>query len=282
MTEANGDNIWINPLGGLGDALMLSGVLQLCLKHAPQLRYNLIRRTKYHSILDGHPAIAHVGFPPKGARIIGTDYWSRPEYGKERAFQSLAAIFGLPLPVEERLFMPGIPSDIPLFEDIPFGTKNIIIAPASDSPRKELAGGYWEELTQRLVADGFFVMQVGKLKNRHVRHSWSLLGLTTPRQLAALVQRADLVITPDNFIMHLAHLQNVPAVVLWGPTTAAIYGYPGHRHLRAEPECPQRTTCIGPANAANYGALCQLGPTAHCMNRIGVEVIHKAALETLE
>ena len=188
----------------------------------------------------------------------------------------LAGIFGLPLPVEERLFMPGIPDFVPLFDDIPFGAKNILIAPASDSPRKEMASGYWEELTERLVSDGCFVMQVGKQRNHHIRHAWSLLGLTTPRQLAALVKRCDLVITPDNFIMHLAHLQNIPAVVIWGPTTAQVYGYAGHTHLRATPECPEQADCIGPKSGNNYATLCHLGPVEHCLNRIGVDAVYQA------
>lgn len=280
-TSLQTDISWINPLGGLGDALMLSGILKLSLENFPERHYNLIRRTKYHGILDGHPAIAHVGYPPKESTIIGTDYWARPEYGKERAFQVLAGIFGLPLPVEERLYMTGIPDDDPLFADIPFGAKNILIAPASDSPRKEMACSYWEELTERLVSDGCFVMQVGKQRNRHIRHAWSLLGLTTPRQLAALVKRCDLVITPDNFIMHLAHLQNVPAVVIWGPTTALVYGYAGHTHLRAMPECPEQAGCIGPNNGNNYASLCHLGPMEHCMNRIGVDTVYRSAVERL-
>lgn len=272
-------NIWINPLGGLGDALMLSGVLKLSLECFPEKRYNLIRRTKYLSILEGHPAISLVGFPPKDAKILGTDYWARPEYGKERAFQVLAGIFGLPLPVEECLFMPGIPDEDPLFGDIPFGTKNILIAPASDSPRKEMASGYWEELTERLVADGFFILQVGKQRNRHIRNTWSLLGLTTPRQLAAIAKRCNLVITSDNFIMHVAHLQNVPAVVIWGPTNASVYGYAGQSCLRATPDCPEQAECIGPNNSNNYANLCHFGPVEHCMNRIGVDVVYQAVVE---
>lgn len=266
------ENIWINPLGGLGDALMLSGVLKLSLQYYPERKYNLIRRTKYLSILDGHPAIGMVGFPPKDAKIIGTDYWAREAYGKKRAFQILASLFDLPAPVEETLYMPGIPEDVPLFADIPFGAKNIVICPASDSPRKEMAVGYWEDLAGTLARDGCFVMQVGKMGNRHIRGAYSLLGLTTPRQLAALVKRCDLAITSDNLVMHVAHLTGTPAVVIWGPTTAQVYGYAGQSHLRSEPDCLKRADCIGPKNNA-YTRLCEFGPQEHCMNRIGVEKI---------
>ncbi|MBF0564220.1 MAG: glycosyltransferase family 9 protein [Nitrospirae bacterium] len=274
------DNLWINPLGGLGDALMLSGALKLAYDCNPDRKYNLIRRTKYLSILEGHPALDAVGFPPKNAEIIDTGYWSRKEYGTERAFQILASIFGLSVPVEEKLYMPGVPEDVPLFADIPFGKNNVIIAPASDSPRKEMAIGYWVDLVKMLRRDGCFVLQVGKMNNKHIRGAYSLLGLTTPRQLAALVKRCDMVVTPDNFIMHLAHLTGTPAVVLWGPTIAETYGYRGHVHLRAVKECAQRAGCIGPKNNA-YARLCERGPGEHCMNRIGSELIYERIKEKI-
>lgn len=268
---------WINPLGGLGDALMLSGVLKLSLDYFPSRRYHLVRRTKYHAILEGHPAIDRVGFPPDGATIIDSGYWSRPEYGKLRAFQVLAGIFGLPLPVEETLYLPGIPERVPLFDRLPFERRTVLIAQASDSPRKEMAIGYWEELTGLLTAAGCFVIQAGRHKDRHIRGAYSLLGLTTPRELAALVGRCQAVVTSDSFIMHAARLMSVPAVVLWGPTTHEVYGYAGHLHLSAAEACPQRQECIG-TSENRYQSLCHLGPAVHCLNRIGVQRIYESVL----
>lgn len=266
------DAIWINPLGGLGDALMLSGVLKRAYEQGQT--YHLIRRTKYLGILSDHPAIDYVGYPPKDAAIIQTDYWTDEEYGTLRAFQILAGRFGLLLPSDETLYMPGIPEHVALFDDIPFGNWNVVIAPASDSPRKEMAPGHWEELVARLQDNGAFVLQVGTLRQLPIRGAYSLLGLTTPRELVALLGRCDRVVTPDNFVMHAAHLAGKTAVVLWGPTQERVYGYPGHIPLRASPLCERQAACIGPKNNA-YPRPCERGEKAHCMNRITVETIFK-------
>ncbi|MBU1570345.1 MAG: hypothetical protein KKE00_07495, partial [Proteobacteria bacterium] len=106
--KTNSGISWINPLGGMGDTLMVSGVLKLVIENDPLRRFNLIRRTSYLSILKGHPAIAEIGYAPQDAMIMGTDYWSKEELGpnNQRAFQILARMFGLPSPIEERLYLP--------------------------------------------------------------------------------------------------------------------------------------------------------------------------------
>ena len=64
--------IWINPTGGYGDILMLSGVLKQCHDKNPTVKYNLVRRTIYLNLLKGHPALEKIGLPPKNATIIKT------------------------------------------------------------------------------------------------------------------------------------------------------------------------------------------------------------------
>ncbi len=279
----NGD-AWINPLGGLGDTLMVSGVLKQVHDKDPKKRFNLIRRTKYLSILKGHPAIGHIGFPSKNTSILGTDYWSKEELGpgNQRAFQVLARIFGLSTPAEEVLYMPrdDAPDSI-LLDTVPWGKSNILIAPASDSPRKEMHVPAWEHLVKKLCARGCVVLQAGRLREGHVRGAYSLRGLTTPRQLVGVLKRCKLVITSDNFVMHTAHLTGTPAVVLWGPTDAQVYGYTGQRHIWAQPVCDQVDACIGP-KLNTYPTLCNLGPERHCMNRISVREIFQSVEQLLD
>ena len=64
---------WINPIGGLGDTLMLSGVLKQVHDREPDKQFNLVRRSGYMSLLKGHPAIRHIGHPPADARLIRTE-----------------------------------------------------------------------------------------------------------------------------------------------------------------------------------------------------------------
>jgi len=276
------ENPWINPVGGYGDMLMLSGVLKLVSEQEPENRFNLVRRTNYLAILKGHPAIARAGYPPKKAEILGVDYWSMEKLGpgNQRAFQILARAFGLSTPVEERLYFPGESEDDPLLHNfIPWKKHNVLIAPSSDSPRKEMHPSIWHRLVDYLLADGAMVIQVGRLRDRHIRNTYSVLGLTTPRQLIALVKKSDLVITSDNFIMHAAHLVGASAIVIWGPTWHQVYGYPGQVHLQIAKMCGLGLDeqCIGPEKNGGgklYGTACPLAEN-HCLNQVSPEMVYE-------
>ena len=67
--KVNNKLVWINPVGGLGDALILSGVLKAVYDSDHTKKFNLVRRSRYQSILKGHPAIEFVGFPNSGSEI---------------------------------------------------------------------------------------------------------------------------------------------------------------------------------------------------------------------
>lgn len=274
---------WINPIGGYGDMLMVSGVLKQVIERDRFRCFNLVRRSMYRTIFRNHPAIQAIGYPPPGAHIIGTDYWAYGlDAGENRPYQILARIFGLPTPAEEILYLPGVTEIGPLLEmAIPWREKNVVIAPGADSPRKMMSLDRWQSLIKRFKEDGFFVIQTGRLRERHIENSYSLLGLTSPEQLIAVIKRADIVITLDNFAMHASYLAGTPAVVLWGPTAPEIYGYSGQYHLRAPLKCDQIDRCIGPKTPDNYATPCPLEGN-HCMDLIPLEDIRKAVHEILK
>ncbi len=276
---------WINPIGGLGDTLMVSGVLKQVSIQQPAKYFNLVRRTRYLSILSGHPAIKKVGCPAMGSRIIGTDYWCHDAFKLKdgpHAFEILGEIFGLDGKLEPpSLYLPGGIETDPLLQDsIPWGKRNILIAPASDSPRKEMQPHQWHHLVEKLVDKGCFVLQAGRHHDLHIRNAYSVLGLTTPRQAISLLSRCDLLISPDNFFMHAAHLIGMPAVILWGPTYEHLYGYPGQKHVRAEPLCNDVEKCIGP-KLKTYPTSCPKEKVEHCMNRIDLNTVFDAAMSCL-
>jgi ADP-heptose:LPS heptosyltransferase len=268
---------WINPIGGLGDMLMLSGILKLVIDKHPQVCFNLVRRTRYQQILKGHPALRYIGSPPVGANIIGTDYWAREKLGAGnfRAFQILARMFHLTTPIEEKLFISGnIDETDPLCELIPWKIKPVaLIAPNSDSPRKMIHPMNWHRLVDQLMYCGFFVIQVGRRGEQHIRNAYSLIGLTTPRQVISMAKKCRVLITVDNFIMHVGHLVEIPTVVMWGPTDHKVYGYPEQIHLQAPLDhCALRDECLGPGNPQNYNSICPQ-EKSHCMNMISMDII---------
>jgi ADP-heptose:LPS heptosyltransferase len=275
---------WINPIGGLGDTLMLSGVLKLLNEQDPSKKFNLVRRKGYTSFLKGHPAINEIGYPPRDAKFIKNDYWSHEELGggTQRAFQILARTFGLKTPVEEKLYFPGIINeDDLLFKLIPWKKLNVIISPSSESPRKEFHPMIWHQVVEKLIAKDINVMQVGRDRELHIHNTYSINGLTTPGELFALIKKVDLVITVDNFVMHAAQLVEKPAIALWGPTSSLVYGYQSHTHIHAPMDhCNFKTQCLGPKFSQNYSKPCPL-EQEHCMNKISPEIIYNSALKIL-
>lgn len=270
---------WINPVGGLGDVLMFSGVLKQVYDKNPEQKYNLIRRTKYWEMLNGHPAIEKIGFPDKSDKIVDTTYWSMEKLGSgtQRAYQILARSFGLKTPIEEKLYFPaGIKEDTFLHNFIPWKKKNIIISTSSDSPRKMLNPMGWHYLVERLISNDFLVIQVGKINDLYIKGCYSLLGTTSPTELISLLTKCDLVICADNFVMHAAKLVNKPAIVLWGPTNHEVYGYKEHTHFQTDVAfCEYKDKCIGPHCAENYATICPLNEQ-HCLNKLNIDYIYNS------
>jgi uncharacterized protein len=274
---------WIHPYGGLGDSLMISGVLKQVSDRHPEKKFNLVDRSKYRVFLEGHPAIHHIGHPPPGARLLRTDYWNDDAFKMkhERAYQVLARLFGLETPVEETLYVPWeLQEDQLLTAAIPWHRFNVLIAHSSESPRKQMPIKTWETLVSMLRRENVLPVQATRLNDRYIRGAYSLLGLTTPRQLISMMKRFDAVITSDNLVMHAAHLCGVPAVVMWGPTSHQTYGYPEQIHLQADPTCEYPGGCLGPDHPGLYLRACPQGE-AHCMNSFGAESIHAAVMSVL-
>jgi ADP-heptose:LPS heptosyltransferase len=279
------EETWIDPTGGLGDALMLSGVLKQVHARTPGRVFHLRRRTRYQSVLNNHPAIKTVGLPPPGARIITTDYWAREPLGPggQRAYQVMARIFGLPTPVDELLYLPGeIAEDPFLHAYLPLDGKTICIAPSSESPRKMMRFELWENLVQSLNKMDFTVFQVGCQGEPLVKGAYSLLGLTTPAQLVLMLRKTSAVVTVDNFVMHCAHLAEKPCVVVWGPTAPEVYGYSGHSHVRVDTtKCADDKNCLGPEFPDHYGSPCPFGDR-HCMDEADPNDILVAVLSAVK
>ena len=281
MEAERAQRAWINPIGGLGDALMLSGVLAQAHGGDPGVRYNLVRRTRYTAIFRDHPAIGMIGHPPPGARIVDVAYWSREALGagSQRPYQILARIFGLETPVKEDLFLPGEPATEPVLERLIQGARAlVIVAPASDSPRKTMSAALWRTACTRVADTGALLVQVGRAEEVRLGTAMSLLGVTSPQQLAFLVRRAALVMTADNFVMHVAHMTGTPAVVIWGPTDHRVYGYPQHVHFQTGAGCPEYQACIGPGLAAHYATACPRGEEAHCVNTVDLDAVVRESI----
>jgi len=280
-TEKNDQEIWICPSGSYGDILMLSGVLKQSMEQDPKQKYCLVRRAMYSDLLNGHPAFRKVGYPPRHATVVTTEYWlkEKPGAGNKRPYQILARQFGLPTPTKEILYLPGSLDEDKLLQDfIPAeGRKIIVIAPSSVNPRKMAKPSLWQTVVEGLKHKGIMVVQAGQKDDIHIKGAYSLLGLTTPRQLVSLLAKSDVVISVDNFVMHAAHLIGKPAIIIWGPTRSKVHGYTDQISIQCPTRhCEFRDQCPGTESA-------QVSPCPlkgnHCMNMFSPERIIKKAID---
>jgi len=276
---------WINPVGGMGDAITVSSLLKIIHDQDPTRKFNLVRRTGYSNILMDHEAIERVGFPEKGDEILNVEFWKLepPPDAPHRPLQILAHNFGLSTPVEEDLYVANLPEEDPLlFDTIPWGEKNVIISPTSNSPRKSPHRNVWIRIVQLLKEKGITVFQPGKRTEFAIPGVYSLIGTTTPKELIKLVGRCDAVVTCDNFVMHAAHLMGTPAVVAWGPTRHQTYGYPEQIHHQMKPQCGPVICFFREADSGKhiYGLPCPLGENG-CASQIDPEVIRGSVMEIL-
>ncbi|MBI3321472.1 MAG: glycosyltransferase family 9 protein [Candidatus Omnitrophica bacterium] len=99
----------------------------------------------------------------------------------------------------------------------------------------------------------------------------SAVGLTTIRQLGALMQRARVVITNDSASLHLASAVGVPTVAVFGPTDAAKYGPTADpsRTIRRRLFCSPCELSLCPLNH-------------ECMRFIPPDEVYEAAVTFLE
>lgn len=279
------DNLWVNPVGGLGDAVMVSTALHTFHKVTGR-RLNMVRRTGYSWLFANHPGVAVYGNPPSGAILLTTDYWSRPEYGETSALELIFNIFGLDntyLP--DHLWIPDVTAGDSmthlLKETAAIGSPpTVIVSPGSDSPRKMPTTDVWRAIVARLKKHGLNVVTTGKAGEPVAEGAYSLAGATLPRQIPALVAEAVAVITPDSFIAHVASAVHTPAVVLFGPTKASTYGYGTNVNLSGDNStCPHREHCLGPHVPGNYTTEC---PHSHrCIDTINIDDIVKATLSLI-
>ena len=109
-----------------------------------------------------------------------------------------------------------------------FSTPCMVVAPGAGSEAKrwpiegfcQVAGRLLEgsDLHAAAVGDEGEARLGAKLAQVNPRRVIDLTGRITLRELAALVQRAKLVLTNDSAVMHLGHELYRPVVALFGPT----------------------------------------------------------------
>ena len=141
---------------------------------------------------------------------------------------------------------------------------------------------YWATLIDRLICErGAQVVLTGapgdlplieRVTSRMEQKAFNMAGKTSLAQLAALLQRADVLITGDSGPMHIAGAVGTPLIAIHGPTDPAQSGpvSPSATILKSGIWCSPCYNAKGPADCRFY--------TTQCMKNI----LPAQVFETLE
>jgi lipopolysaccharide heptosyltransferase I len=129
---------------------------------------------------------------------------------------------------------------LPPLAEVPEVVKKIgryaVIAPSAGTLVKRWPAQYFGDLVSRLPipsiivggrADAALGEEVASLSNSR---AVSLAGMTSLRELAAIIGGADFFVSPDSGPMHLAAALNIPVFAIFGPTSPLRTGPYGKIH----------------------------------------------------
>ena len=151
--------------------------------------------------------------------------------------------------------------------------KHVVLAPGSVWKTKQWPAERFRELAQRLVHEGIRVSVIGDASVASVATGIAgvenLAGTTTMMQAASVVAQATILVANDSAPVHLASLQNIPTIAIFGPTVPEFGFGPFGSNTRVLQQ--ERLRC---RPCSDHGTQeCPLG-THECMTSITVESVY--------
>lgn len=123
-------------------------------------------------------------------------------------------------------------------QNAPKGPFAVVQMRASSHARSYLK---MDEVCEKLMRRGIQVVAVHHQPHPVPEGAVDLCGGREPiERIAAIIERASVVVTPDSASLHIAGAFDVPTVALFGPFDPRLRTayYPNCQALRARPECP--------------------------------------------
>jgi len=160
--------------------------------------------------------------------------------------------------VERLLEEHGVPADMPL----------VVLVPGTIWETKHWTIDGFAGVARQFLHDGFAVALAGTKRDQQRCRQIAaaapgvcdLSGKTTPAELAALIQRAEVAVTNDSGSMHVAASLGKPMVSIFGPTN------PVHIGPYQRPESVVRVDL--PCSPCNYRRLSQCPFDHACMKQV--------------
>jgi len=157
----------------------------------------------------------------------------------------------------------------------------VVLAPGTVWPTKQWPLEYVNELAQQLAGEGRRVVVVGDASVRgcvtaHTNVT-DLAGTTSLRQAAAVIAGASVVVANDSAPLHVASLQHVAVVGVFGPTVREFGFGPYGTHARIVEQ-----TDLACRPCSNHGSSrCPIG-THECMRSIAPKQLRDVVVDLLE
>lgn len=159
----------------------------------------------------------------------------------------------------------------PQLAELPVGNGPLVaVAAGTTWPTKRWPRDRWIQLCSRLAARGCHIVELGK-GHESLGIGWCLVDQTTIREAACVLHRADLLVSCDSGLMHLALAAGARVVALFGPTDPEILvqNEPNLYAMRSQLPCHGYWNRPGPTPRTD---VCPLGH-ASCLDDISVEMV---------
>lgn len=280
------DTVQVQRLGMLGDMLMTLPAVSLLKKKHDVLIY--LTDPKWLPLIADHPDIDVVRYanPPgthpgeKGfAQWPDTDIYFRYPDRKVQDTKHLTEWFceqaGVPpsgdiyYPVDPNVWktLGGIVGKV--------GMPYIVVHPYPGfTINKAWPPRQWGRLCQRLIMEGYRVIQVGDQKEEPVlkesNNFTCAAGMTNLMGLAALIGRAQALICGDSVTNHLSQAMKTRAVVIFGSTCPKSSGYDQNINIFQGVKCQP---CYMEDKICNHRA---------CLDGVTVEQVYDALMSILK
>lgn len=161
--------------------------------------------------------------------------------------------------------------DAPQLAELPGGEGTLVaVAPGTTWPTKHWPRDRWVQLCARLVERGCQIVELGK-GHESLGIGTCLVNRTTVREAACMLHHADLLVSCDSGLMHLALAAGSQVVALFGPTDPDILvrNEPNLYAIRSQQSCRGYWNRPGPDPRTD---VCPLGHRC-CLDDITVEAV---------
>jgi ADP-heptose:LPS heptosyltransferase len=245
--------IHLNLGHGIGDGLMATPMIHM-MRKANEGRNIAVFAPWAESVLTGNPDVDVVAVHPldeqRTVRLEQSVYaWASAHGWKGHLAEAYCKMFELPMPEdttpllsftreEETLRLPDAILDKPFMVISPWSTAQTFDL-YQPSGNKNWPLDRWLPVVAWAHEMGLLVVQMRGSEEEPLIAGVDLDFCGQPLRAAfLLVKQSEIVVSVDTMTHHVAAALNVPAVVLWGRSTASHFGYDKKSILNIQGECP--------------------------------------------